>query len=448
MNEHPSHAEISALLEDGSIPHRRIEIFLHLLRPCKECLAKAPLQIRVMLGFEGDPAAAAQEDADQEAAIDRAFQVARRHAKHLEQQRKEAKKAEEILFQGGMNAAENLPVEIGNLAAMEALLARSWAVRHEDTKLMVQLAFFATKRAEKLDAKRYEIQRVYDYRCRAEAELGNAYRVNDQLGFARTTLGRARGFFELGTKSEWLEVRLLCLEASLDADQRDFNSSCVRLTKAYKIYQKLGDQHLAGRVLVKMGLFTSDAGRDVEALDILKKSLTLVDPKKDPTLVFAANLNILLILVDLREFDEARKQLFYLRPLQPHAGGRINELRLHWLEGRIDANSGKLSRAENVFQRVREDFSHLNRANDSALVSLDLAAVLLAQKKASEATEVVTAAYKVFAALGIQREALFTLSMLRTACEVRLATQELVDDVAKFMRRLQVDPNARYEGPR
>jgi tetratricopeptide (TPR) repeat protein len=443
LNEHPSRAEISALLEGDFTPHRRIEIFLHLLRPCEECLAQAAPQIRVLLGFEDESAAA-----DQEAAIDRAFQVARRHARHLEQQRNEAKKAEEILAQGGLEAAENLPVEIGNLAAMEALLTRSWAARHEDPNLMFQLAFLATKRAEKLDAWQYGIQRVYDFRCRAEAELGNAYRVIDQFGAARKALGTARGFFELGTRSESLDVRLLSFEASLDADLRDFNSACVRLTKAYKVYLKIGEQHLAGRMLVKKGLFTSDAGRDVEALEILKKSLKLIDPHKDPALAFAANLNILLILVGLGTFDEARKQLFYLRPLQPYAGGRLNELRLHWLEGRIDASSGKLSRAEKIFREIRIKFSELNRANDSALVALDLTAVLLAQKKAREATEVVTAAYKIFLALGIQREALLTLSFLCNACEVRMATPELVEDVARFMRRLQVDPKARFEGRR
>jgi tetratricopeptide (TPR) repeat protein len=448
LNEHPSRAEISALLQDDLASDRRIEIFLHLLRPCEECFAQAPLQIRVLLGFDGKPEDAAQEAADREVAIDRALQVALRHEKHLKRQRKEAKKAEKILAQGGMEAAENLPIEIGNLAAMEALLARSWAARHEDPKLMAQLAFFAVKRAEKLDAKRYGIQRVYDFRCRAEGELGNAYRVNDWLDTASTTLGQARHFFELGTGSESLDVRLLCLEASLDADLRELNSACVRLTKAYKIYLKLGDRHHAGRTLVKKGLYTSDAGHDKEALDLLKKSLTLIDAQKDPTLIFAANLNILMILVDLGDLDAARKQLFLIRPLQPHAGGQINKLRLRWIEARIDRGFGRFKRAESAFREVSEAFLRFNRGYDSALTSLDLAAVHLAQKKGREATEVVTAAYRVFSSLGIQREALLTLSFLRTACQVRMATQEMVEDIARYLRRLQNDPKAQYEGRR
>ena len=58
----------------------------------------------------------------------------------------------------------------------------------------------------------------------------------------------------------------------------------------------------------------------------------------------------------------------------------------------------------------------------------------------------VTAAHKVFTSLGIHREAMMTLSLLRTACQVHMATPEMIEEIARFLRRLQIDPNARYEG--
>ena len=446
MNEHPSCAEISTLLEGNLASNRRTEIFLHLLKSCEECLAQTPRQIRVLLGFEGEPADAAQEDADRDAAINRAFQVARRHARHLEQQRGEANKAKKILAQGGMEAAENLPVELGNLAAMEALLARSWSARHEDTNLMFRLAFLAVKRAEKLEARQYGTERVYDFRCRAEAELGNAYRVIEQLDAARATLGRARRLFELGTGSELLDVRLLNFEASLDAALWNFDSASVKLTKAYQIYMRLGERHLAGRTLVKKGLFTSYSGEDEKALLILRESESLIDSARDPALAFSAGLNILLILTDLEQLDAAKIQLFTLRRLLPYAGGSINQLRFLWVEARIDSAFGYFERAESNLRKIREAFLEINKGYDAALTSLDLAAVLMAQKKAKEASKVVISSYKSFIALGIQNEAIFTLSFLRTACEVQMATREMIQDVAKFMRELQIDAKTRYKG--
>jgi tetratricopeptide (TPR) repeat protein len=144
-------------------------------------------------------------------------------------------------------------------------------------------------------------------------------------------------------------------------------------------------------------------------------------------------------------YREAEKQLFLLRALRHHAGGKVNELRFLFLEGRIDSGLGRSERAEKIFRTIREGALEFNLAYDSALASLDLAAVLLAQRKAREATEEVKAASKVFIALRVDREAFMTVIMLRTACEMQLATQNMVERVAKFLRRLANDPTARFE---
>jgi hypothetical protein len=132
--------------------------------------------------------------------------------------------------------------------------------------------------------------------------------------------------------------------------------------------------------------------------------------------------------------------------LRQHAGGRINELRFRWAEGRIDAGLNRLDRAEKIYGEVREGFLEVNRAYDSALASLDLAPVLLEQTKAREAEEVVTAAYKIFIALRIEREALMAVLALKTACEMGVATRAMAEEVAKYVRRREDDPNAKFEG--
>lgn len=445
MNEHPSLAEISALLSEALSPEREQEILLHLMFECNGCLSQAPAHIRALLHFEGQPSKAKEEDLETKAAIDRAFRVALRHQKHLDRERRDSKKAEEILAQGGIEATANLPLRMGPLAKMEALLARSWNLRHDDPKLMVQLALLAVECSEALEARTYGIEHVYDFRCRAQAELGNAFRVIDQVNNAETALSQARRYFELGTRSELLEVRLFELEASVDADLRRFTSACVRMTKVYAYHWRRGDRHLSGRALLKNGLYTGYAGESEKALRLLAESLELIDSERDPRLSYAARHNQILFLITLGEFREAEKKLFRLRPLQHHAGGRITLLHLRWLEGLIDAGLRRFNRAEKIFAEIRESALELNRAYDSALSSLDLAAVLFAQMKAREATEVVAAASKVFIALRVDREVFMTVIMLRTACEMQMATQTMVERVAKFLRRLENDPAARFE---
>lgn len=445
MTEHPSVAEISALLSGTLLPKRQRQILAHLLFECADCLTQAPSNIRILLRLGGSGLSLEQEHTEADAAIDRAYTIALRHQRHLDRQRKDAKRAESILAKGGLEAATSLPLRMGALAKMEALLTRSWTFRHENPKLMVQFALLAAECAEQLQAQTYGIEQVYDFRCRAQAELGNAYRVLAQLDKAESAFGLARRFFELGSRNELLEIRLLNLEASLDAERLRYKEACMSLSKVHTYYLQKGNSHLAGRVLLKLGLYEGYAGEEQKALRLLSDSLKLIDAEREPSLAYAVRHNQILFLVDLGDFREAEKQLFRLRPLQHHAGGRIPKFHLRWIEGRIDAGLGRSDRAGNIFREVREGALELNLAYHSALASLDLAAILLAQGKAREATEEIKAASKVFIALRVDREAFMTVIMLRTACEMQVATQTMVERVAKFLRRLENDPAARFE---
>src|SRR4029078_12144117 len=133
---------------------------------------------RLLLGLEpGPPELTPEEDAAYDTAIERAIRAARRLARHVQGQRTEARKLERILAQGGLEAVEKLPRKTGDLALFEALLARSWSLRHENPRLMAQFAWLAVKAAEQLDAVRYGTERVCDFQCRAHDELGTASRA-------------------------------------------------------------------------------------------------------------------------------------------------------------------------------------------------------------------------------------------------------------------------------
>jgi len=444
LTDHPSRKELLAVVRGGLTPEREVAILRHLYEGCKKCLAAAPSALKLGFGLEGKTTA--KEETAIDAAIQRAFKTAARHERHLREQELEAEEGEKILAAGGVEAPKKFPRHMGKLAKYKALLARSWSLRHEDTGSMVYFARLAVKCAEGLNAKRYGVKRVFDFQCRAQAELGNALRVSDQFDQAATAFSRARKLFELGTHSEVLEIHLLGLEASFDADCRRFQVACTKLLKVLRFYRQNGIKHLAGRTLLKLSRFTDQAGNSAEALRLVNESISLIDPDRDPSLAYTARHNQIAFLLSSGHSGEAEKQLFLLRALHQHAGGRLNELRFRWLEGRIDAALNRFDRAERTYHQTREDFLEVNRAYDSALASLDLSAVLLAQHKAVEAKDVVTAAYKMFIALNIQREALMAVLALKTACEMRSATQVMAEEVAKYVRRLEHDPNAKLEG--
>jgi hypothetical protein len=88
----------------------------------------------------------------------------------------------------------------------------------------------------------------------------------------------------------------------------------------------------------------------------------------------------------------------------------------------------------------------VNRGYDAALASLDLAAVLMARKKHGGAAEVVLAAYQTFTALQIIPEGLVSLRLLKTSFDADKASRAMVEEVAAFLRLLEINPNAVFPG--
>ena len=327
----------------------------------------------------------------------------------------------------------------------EALLAQSWSLRYENPSQMVQTALLAVAHAKRLAARRHGVERVLDLQGRAFAELGNAYRVLDQLDLAEETLWHARHVLSLGSRDEGLEMRLRELEASLAASRRRFGFAADLLLTVSRFHQRTGDLHLAGRALIKHGLYTGYAGDPETALPLLREGLALVDAEREPVLVYSATHNQLLFLIDCGRFDDARTFRLRHSPILARDHGRLNRARLRWLEGRIAAGLGNPCRAEAIFREAREKFDELERPYLAAITSLDLATVLLVQGRSEETQEVVLAAYEVFHRLRIEREGIAAVLVLQRALDMGKATAQLADAVAAFLRRLMYDPTARFD---
>ena len=386
------------------------------------------------------------QEAGYDAAIDRALAAALRHERHLRRQQAQARMILARCEQEDeLKVMQEVSGKTDMYARYRAFLERSWALRYEDPARMARFAGFAVHCSRRLLARRYGLKRVYDFQCEAQAALGNAFRVQQRLDDAAGAFASARQLFERGTRDLSLEIFLLEREAALDIARRWFPEAAAGLKKVYRGYRSLGDRHLAGRALVQLGICATHAGHPEQALAILRRSLDLVDAARDPSVAYAVAHSQVSILCDCGRFREAERQLFALRSLQQAQGGRINRLKLRWLEGRIDAGHDRLERAEATLSEVQEGMTAISRAYDAALASLDLAAVLMGRGNSRQARAVVLTAYQVFVALDIHREGLVCLVVLRKSFEAGMATRLMVEKVAAFLRKLETDPEAKFE---
>ncbi len=240
-----------------------------------------------------------------------------------------------------------------------------------------------------------------------------------------------------GTGDQLLLARIAELLASLRIDQRRFAEALRLLDVAHSLYVAERETQAAARVAVKKGLAVGYSGDAEEAVAILQGALAVLDRRQDGRLIFTALHNIVLFLVDSGEFREARLLLFEIRPLYALFATSLDRIKLRDIEGRIYAGIGDLERAERAFVQARSRFDQAGLGYYAAIVALDLGEVWLRQGRTKEVRELVDELVTAFRAVGVEREALAALLMLRDALRRDAADLDTLRLVSAFLKRLE-----------
>ncbi|MEA2694692.1 MAG: hypothetical protein QOJ16_4079 [Acidobacteriota bacterium] len=447
MRHHPTRTTLERFLL-GTLPKAELPaVVQHLIAGCQPCRqVLAPLAATDLPRYleKGCPPSG-ERTADfsprtYDGAFARAEAAARQWRSTLEREREEGReKIAMILAQ--QTADGGLPLHHGpefwTLGLVEELLACSCAKRHENVAATVQYAQLAKLAAENLDAGIYGAQQVADMRARSCAELGNAYRIADDLAQAEQSLTQASHHSETGTGDPLLAASIADLTASLRCHQRRFTEAFQLLDTAYNLYVDHGDRHRAGRTLISKGIYTGYAGEPEEALRLLSRGLLLIDRRREPALLAQAIHAFLWFKVDLGENAFARALIGELRWLYKEHGGKMDFLKLRWLEGRIAAGRGDLSRAEPAFVAVRVGMAEDGLTYHAALAGLDLAAVWFRQGRSGRIPPLVEEMLAAFRARGIAREAFAALLLLSDAYRQQTLSLGLIQRVGQILTQME-----------
>jgi tetratricopeptide (TPR) repeat protein len=297
----------------------------------------------------------------------------------------------------------------------EALLAESWAMRHEDPGAMLVLAIQAVAVAEEIDPALRGPQALADLQTRAWAALGNARRVTNDVLTPEFDFEKARERFRRGTGDVLLLARLMDLSASLFMDRRQFAEAQKLLAWAFQVYEREGETHLAGKTLLQRALAAGYDAEPDEAVELLTAAFHRLDPARDPEALLACLHALAMAKIDCGHFEEAEDVLWSARELYQACGGRVNDLKLLALEGRIAAGLGRLAKAERNFEQARRGFLALDLPYTAGIAALDLAVVHLERGQAAAARAVVSETIEIFDILGIHREAFMAVALLAEA---------------------------------
>lgn len=339
-----------------------------------------------------------------------------------------------------LSAEEAALLERGPL--LDLLLELSAAARYESPDRMVLIARAACSFAEQLGPSAYGSEVLHDLRARAWAELGNAYRVAEDLEKAAGALARSLKYLSSGSQREpGLSARVAELTAAMLSDSSCFEEAADLLERTSAIYEELADSGAMGRVLVRLGLLRGYAGEPERGIVVLLRVLRI--GTLDRSLRVATIHGLALNLVDANLPQLADKLIrksrgFYYR------SGKLNKIRLCWLEGKIAFALEQLGRAEGKFNTARLAFAHSGKYADSALVALDLALLLLRQERRQETLFLVEKQILwTLRHYGIAREAIASVVLLQRSLESSRSTDLLVGQVESIAKLVSVLGNKR-----
>lgn len=288
---------------------------------------------------------------------------------------------------------------------------------------------------EVLPADRYPDKLLAGFRARGWAYRANSLRNLSALDEASKSFEQAWRWFWKGETlaTEW--AQLAALEASLRRAQRRFDQAQALLKDAVAIYREAGDRREEARLLVARAQALGEEGQVDGSVRVLEKVLRdFTDAELGEDLYAVALHNFACDLAEVGRLDESRRLLPEVRKRVARIDNRLVHLRLDWLEARIRHADGEHETALALYRKVRDAFVEEGIAYEGALASLDLAALYLETGCNAEAKELARQMLPVFRSRQIHREAAATGLVLIEALRTEVATVELVQDVAAYMR--------------
>jgi tetratricopeptide (TPR) repeat protein len=304
-----------------------------------------------------------------------------------------------------------------------------------------ELASFALWIAERVPGAEGWVCQVF-----AWAFLANTRRVGNDFKGAEEALACSQRL-QADPPEERPELpepwRLLDLEASLRIDLRQLPEALRLLDQAAKSAPRSGP--VRAHLLCIRSIALDRIGDLERSIAVLREALAEIDEGTEPHLFCMLKFNLADCLTATGQSAEAAEMLPALRRLQAQIGDGLNQIRLRWLEGKIDAGLGRLDPAIETLSSVRSDFSNEGLRYDEAQAGVDLAGLYLRKGRTADARRLLLKMESVFRDEGVHAEAQKALALFLRAVEMETATVELAGRVAGYLRRAQYDPDLVFE---
>jgi tetratricopeptide (TPR) repeat protein len=269
----------------------------------------------------------------------------------------------------------------------------------------------------------------------AHATVANALRMLDQTQEARLVMDEAETHHvRLGTGLLGLTPRYLTLRASLETWERRYDLALGTLAQAIThpnsasgdLYARLHLQRSSVQIL-----------RDQPTLAVpdLEAAVAHLDPDQHPELWCYAMQQRLSLATELKNWQEAEALLPEVERRLREIGDEFHLIRLRWSQARLAEGRDQPEAAEALYLRVREAFLHHGLSYNAALVTVELAALLLRQGRLEEVKTYAAETATEFERQGVEPELIGALTLLEQAVLGQRLTVELLARIRRQINR-------------
>jgi tetratricopeptide (TPR) repeat protein len=227
--------------------------------------------------------------------------------------------------------------------------------------------------------------------------------------------------------------RIHHLEGAFRKDQRKLPQALALLDQAFELGRD------RGRVLIHRALVLSLMGAYEEAMATLRRAaMLLVESNSRDKAVIDYNIGV--NCCHLNRFDQAATLADSAFKLLKASKNQIDILRCRWLRARVLAGQGDRQAALDIYQKLLYKFQDREMFYDLALITLELAALLLSLGRTRECRSLVVGLPAYFEAKKIYPEALAALKVFSDSVHLETATEALARQVAAFLYLARGNP--------
>ena len=326
----------------------------------------------------------------------------------------------------------------------ELLCYESERLAASDATKAVQTAELAVLASSRLkEHEPAETLWLFQLRAFAWAHLGNARRVLGELRSAEDAFAKSDAWWEAASSMGNVlgyDARLFDLKASLRISQRRLPSALFLLDQALQISQEREDGQ-TGRLLIKKAKTLEEMGDLDRAIELLQRAEPFIEPERNSRLELCLRHNVMDLLSKAGRFQEAAALLPEVARLSESLGNQLDAVRLRWSRGRIAAGLGNTPEALRDLEEAREEFSRRNIGYDTALVTLELAALHAQEGRTEDVKVLAGEMLPIFQAQDVPREAVAALAFFVQAAERGTFTAELAGRLVAFLQQARYTPN-------